>query len=50
MISFVQLPYRRPESVSRSVELGPRMTALVLALILFFQIGVLAWAFLSNWR
>ena len=49
MITFVQLPYRKLQTVVRPSEVGPRATAVVLALILCFQIGLLVWVFLRNW-
>ena len=49
MITFIQLPYRKLHSAERTAEVGPWATAVVLALILFFQIGLLIWVFLKNW-
>jgi hypothetical protein len=31
-------------------EFGPLATALILALIICFQLGLLAWVFLEDWR
>jgi len=49
MISFIDLPYRAGPRPRLSEEIGPWATALVLALILFFQIGLLLWVFLKDW-
>jgi hypothetical protein len=49
MISFVQLPYRG-EKQSHEREFGPAATALILALIVCFQLVLLAWVFLKGWR
>ena len=48
MISFIQLPYRAHHL--RHKELGPFATAVILALILCFQLGLLVWLFLHTWR
>lgn len=48
MISFIQLPYRGIEH-SRPKEFGPFATALVLALIICFQLGLLVWVFVKDW-
>lgn len=49
MISFIQLPYRGGEQ-ARHQAVGPLGTALILALILCFQLGLLAWVCLEGWR
>ena len=49
MIAFIRLPYRPPRSAPLRREIGPRGTALILALILFFQLGLLALVFLKHW-
>ena len=50
MITFIQLPYRRVQTAAPHIEVGPRATAIVLALILCFQIGLLIWVFFGTWR
>ena len=47
MISFIQLPYRGSQ---HQREFGPLTTALVLALIFFFQLALLVWVFVKDWR
>jgi hypothetical protein len=47
MISFIQLPYRGTEDRAQK-EFGPLGTALILALIVFFQVGLLVWVFLED--
>jgi len=49
MISFVQLPYRGGTQ-THPRDFGPAVTALILALILCFQVGLLAWVFLKGWH
>ena len=49
MISFIQLPHRGEQCSRSSAEFGPLATALILALILCFQIGLLLWIFLRDW-
>ena len=49
MISFVQLPYRGGTQTHHR-EFGPAATALILALIVCFQLGLLAWVFLKEWH
>ena len=46
MISFLQLPCRTAHSAPSRANLGPLATVLILALILFFQLGLLVWVFL----
>lgn len=50
MISFIRLPYRAAHGASPRREIGPWATALILILILFFQLGLLLWVFLKDWR
>ena len=49
MISFIQLPYRRLPRGEGAADVGPWGTAVVLALIVCFQIGLLVWVFLGHW-
>lgn len=49
MISFIQLPYRGVQHQGQR-EFGPLATALVLALIIFFQLALLFWVFVKEWR
>jgi hypothetical protein len=48
MISFIQLPYRGVQQ-GQLREFGPLATALILALIVCLQLGLLAWIFLKDW-
>jgi hypothetical protein len=48
MISFIQLPYRNQEH-GGAREFGPVGTALILALIVCFQLGLLLWVFVQDW-
>ena len=48
MISFIQLPYRGVQQ-GPPREFGALATALILALIICFQLGLLAWVFLKDW-
>jgi hypothetical protein len=45
MIPLIQLPFRKLQSGVAQTEVGPRTTAIVLALILCFQIGLLLCVF-----
>jgi hypothetical protein len=47
MISFIQIPYRRLHPGGPRSEVGPLAAAVVLVLILCFQIGLLFWVFLN---
>ena len=49
MIPFIQLPLRNLQSSVAQREVGPRTTAIILVLILCFQIGLLLWVVLKNW-
>jgi len=49
MISFIKLAYQGEQRPRSSGEVGPLATALILALILCFQIGLLLWVFLRDW-
>jgi hypothetical protein len=49
MISFIRLPYRPARTVPSRTEIGPWATAVILALILCFQVGLLVWAFVAQW-
>jgi hypothetical protein len=49
MIPFIQLRQKRLETLAAQSEVGPRTTAIVLALILCFQIGLLVLVLLKNW-
>ena len=49
-MSFIQLPYRAMQRTRSHADIGPLGTALILALILFFQLGLLVWVFLQEWR
>ncbi|HZR17647.1 MAG TPA: hypothetical protein VFE51_10000 [Verrucomicrobiae bacterium] len=49
MISFIQLPYRSREHGGPR-EFGPVGTALILALIVCFQLGLLVWVFMRDWQ
>lgn len=50
MISFIRLPYHGVQNAPRRREIGPWATAVILALILCLQIGLLVWVFLKDWR
>ena len=49
MIAFVRLPYRPLQRAPLRREIGPRGTVVVLALILFFQLGLLVLVFFRHW-
>jgi hypothetical protein len=49
MISFIQLPYRGVQRGRAGGEIGPRGTALILALVVCFQVGLLLWFLLRDW-
>ena len=48
MISFIRLPYRPVRAARSRREVGPWATAVILALILCFQVGLLVWAFVME--
>ncbi|HTL57281.1 MAG TPA: hypothetical protein VL361_16475 [Candidatus Limnocylindrales bacterium] len=48
MISFIQLPYRKPASTQPPQALKPWVLALILGLILCLQIGLVLWVFLRQ--
>ena len=47
MISFIQLPYRGSSETAQR-GFGPAATAVILALIICFQLALLAWVFLKG--
>lgn len=49
MIPLLQLPCPRAPGNRPTTEIGPLATAIVLALIVCLQIGLLLWAFLKDW-
>jgi hypothetical protein len=50
MIPFIQLPYKAERRARATAEIGPLATAMILALILCFQLALLVWVFLKDWR
>jgi hypothetical protein len=50
MIPIIQLPQRTFKSSSLQTQVGPFAAALVLAIIICFQIALLAMVFVNNGR
>jgi len=50
MIPLIQLPQRTSKSSSLQTQVGPIAAALVLALIICFQVALLVLAFVKNGR
>ncbi len=50
MISFVQLPYRKPVALRKPRELGPVVVGITLSLILLGQLALVVWLYFSQGR
>jgi len=46
MISFIQLPYRKPAAAHAGEGLKPGLVAVILGLILCLQLGLVLWLYL----
>ncbi len=50
MISLIQLPHRSRADLARSAKAREVLAGITIGLILLFQIGLVVWALLKEWR
>ncbi len=50
MIPFIRLPLRSPREENKRPEIRPVLVAIILGLILCFEVGLVLWVFYHQWR